>query len=198
MAVAARRSALPTALAAALVALALSGCSPQQLADLIPHAETRDAKGAITAGGTTDVFTLRPGDCLDDQALAAPSDDAPATSSSAGAHPVDSDDDGPDSHPVADVPTVPCAEPHDFEVDADVTITGDGAFPGDDAVDDQADELCGAAYASFVGDDYEDSIYDYRDYQPTSASWSTGDRTANCLIGDPAGKTVGSLAGIGR
>ncbi len=70
MAVAARRI-LPSAFAAVLLAAALSGCSLQQLADLVPHAETRDDDGSITAGGTTDVFTLRAGDCLDDAASAA-------------------------------------------------------------------------------------------------------------------------------
>ncbi|RIJ59451.1 septum formation family protein [Clavibacter phaseoli] len=186
MAVAARRI-LPTALAVALLAAALSGCSPQQLADLVPHAETRDDDGSITAGGTTDVFTLREGDCLDDASLAAPSDD------SADVRPAGDED----LDPVADVSTVPCREPHDFEVYANVTITGD-AFPGDDAVDAQADDLCGRAFGPFVDYDYQDSIYDYRYFQPTSGSWSTGDRIANCIIGDPAGKIVGSLAGIGR
>jgi len=36
------------------------------------------------------------------------------------------------------------------------------------------------------------------EYTPTADGWVTGDRIANCLIGDPAGKTMGSLAGIGR
>ncbi|RIJ48456.1 hypothetical protein DZG00_12675 [Clavibacter lycopersici] len=187
MAVAARRI-LPTALAAVLLAAALSGCSLQQLADLVPHTEMRGDDGSITAGGTTDVFTLREGDCLDDATLAAPSDDAPADARPAGDE---------DTDPVGDVSTVPCSEPHDFEVYANVTIAGD-AFPGDDAVGSRADDLCGSAFGTFIDFDYQDSIYDYRSYQPTSGSWSTGDRTANCLIGDPAGKTVGSLAGIGR
>ncbi|MBP2457072.1 hypothetical protein ABID70_002598 [Clavibacter michiganensis] len=190
MAVAARRI-LPTALAVALLAAALSGCSLQQLSDLVPHAETRDDDGSITAGGTTDVFTLREGDCLDDPALAPAPDDATADAHAA------SDTDPADRHPVDDVSTVPCTEPHDFEVYAAVTLTGDD-FPGDDAVDARADDLCGRAYGPFVGFDYQDSIYDYQDYQPTSGSWSTGDRTVDCIIGDPAGKTVGSLAGIGR
>jgi hypothetical protein len=194
MAVAARRI-LPSALAAVLVVAALSACSPQQLADLVPHAETRDDDGSITAGGTTDVFTLREGDCLDDADLAAgqsSSDDAPGA---ADAHPAS--DDASAEHPVGDVSTVPCSDPHDFEVYRDVTITGD-AFPGDDAVDTQADDLCGKAFVPFVDADYQDSIYGYTYYQPTSGSWSTGDRVGNCLVGDPAGKTVGSLAGIGR
>ncbi len=93
--------------------------------------------------------------------------------------------------------TVPCSEPHDFEVYAVPTLTSDD-YPGDDAVDAQADDPCGSAFGPFVGFDYQDSIYDYLGYKPTSESWSTGDRVVDCVIGDPAGKTVGSLAGIGR
>ena len=191
MAVATRRI-LPAAFAAVLLATALSGCSLQQLGDLVPHAETRDDDGSITAGGTTDVFTLREGDCLDDAALAAAPDDDPAD-----VRPAGDGDEAPDPRTVSDVSTVPCSEPHDFEVYAAVPLTGD-AFPGDDAVDAQADDLCGRVFGPFVDSDYQDSIYDYQDYQPTSGSWSTGDRTVDCIVGDPAGKTVGSLAGIGR
>lgn len=189
MAVAARRI-LPSAFAAVLLAAALSGCSLQQLADLVPHAETRDDDGSITAGGTTDVFTLRQGDCLDDAPTAAANEQ-----DAADAHPASDDDTR--GRQVGDVSTVPCSEPHDFEVYATPTLTGDD-FPGDDAVDAQADDLCGRAYGPFVGFDYQDSIYDYQGYKPTSDSWSTGDRTVDCIIGDPAGTTVGSLAGIGR
>ncbi len=190
MAVAARRI-LPSAFAAVLLAAALSGCSLQQLADLVPHAETRDDDGSITAGGTTDVFTLRAGDCLDDAASA-----AVIEQDAADAHPA-SDDDSAHSHEVGDVSTVPCSEPHDFEVYAVPTLTSDD-YPGDDAVDAQADDPCGSAFGPFVGFDYQDSIYDYLGYKPTSESWSTGDRVVDCVIGYPAGKTVGSLAGIGR
>ncbi|MGJ1428828.1 hypothetical protein ACR8AL_09965 [Clavibacter sepedonicus] len=91
MAVAARRI-LPTAFAAVLFVAALSGCSLQQRADLVPYAETRGDDGSITAGGTTDVFALRQGDCLDDAASAAVDEQ-----DTADAHPA-SDDGSPHSH----------------------------------------------------------------------------------------------------
>jgi hypothetical protein len=190
MAVAARRI-LPSAFAAVLLAAALSGCTLQQLADLVPHAETRDDDGSITAGGKTDVFTLRQGDCLDDAASAAVIEQDAADANSA------SDDHSAHSHEVDVVITVPCSDPHDFEVYAAPTLTG-GDFPGDDAVDAQADDLCGSAFGPFIGFDHQDSIYDFQGHKPTGDSWSTGDRTVDCIIGDPAGTTVGSLAGIGR
>jgi hypothetical protein len=181
MVTAARRITLPTALAAVLIAAALSGCSPQQVADLIPHDAARDDQGAVTASGTTDVFDLREGDCIEDQSL------------------VDSlSGDDPVSQEVTEVRTVPCSDPHDFEAYADVTLTGGSDYPGSDPVGSQADDLCGKAFDSFVGFDYEDSIYDYTSYTPTADGWTTGDRGVSCLIGDPAGKTVGSLKGIGR
>jgi hypothetical protein len=182
MTVAARRI-LPTALAAVLVVAALSACSLQQLADLVPHTETRDDDGSITAGGTTDVFTLREGDCIEDQSL------VDSLSSETG--------DGV-AQEVTAVHTVPCSDPHDFEAYRDVTLTGGSDYPGSDPIDAQGDDACGKAFDSFIGFDYADSIYEYTYYQPTAESWMTGDRTVTCLIGDPAGKTVGSLAGVGR
>ncbi|QIS40921.1 septum formation family protein [Clavibacter capsici] len=183
MTTAARRTTLPAALAALLVAAALSGCSPQQIADLIPHDAPRDEKGAVTASGRTDVFDLRQGDCIEDQSL------------------VDSvsgeDTDGV-AQEVTAVRTVPCSDPHDFEAYREVTLTGGSDYPGSDPVDAQADDACGTAFDSFIGFDYQDSIYDYTYYQPTAEGWMTGDRIVTCLVGDPAGKTTGSLAGIGR
>ncbi|MFT2711755.1 septum formation family protein [Clavibacter sp. Sh2126] len=183
MVTAARRTILPTALAAVLVAAALSGCSPQQIADLLPHDAPRDEQGAITASGSTDVFDLRQGDCIEDQSLV----DSLSSESGNGA-----------SQEVHDVRTVPCSDPHDFEAYRDVTLTGGSDYPGADPVDAQADEACGKGFDSFIGFDYQDSAYEYTYYQPTAEGWMTGDRTVTCLVGDPAGKTTGSLKGIGR
>lgn len=162
---------------AATLAISLSGCGALQ--SLLPSdAETRDAEsGEITEGGTTDVFTLAVGDCLDDQSLAESTDEAVEVTS---------------------VPTVPCADPHDYEVFTNVVVPEADSYPGEDVVTAQAETDCAAAFPGFVGLDYESSIYGYSYYYPTSGSWSEGDRTINCLIGDPAGKTSGSLAGIAR
>ena len=77
-------------------AFALAGCST--VADIVSAAteganssapETRsEDTGEIVAGGVTDVFQLRVGDCLND----------------------------PGSDEVLEVVTVPCADPHDYEV----------------------------------------------------------------------------------
>jgi len=111
------RRILPVAIAAVLVAAALSGCSPQQVADLLHRGETRDATGEITEGGTTDVFTLREGDCLDDPSMLA-----------------HAQGDESESGPVTEVRTLPCTEPHDFEVFRNVTLSGGDDYPGADPV----------------------------------------------------------------
>lgn len=177
----ARRITLPTALAAVLVVAALSGCSLQQIADLIPHDAQRDDQGAVTTSGSTDVFDLREGDCIDDPSLVA-----------------DSSDEDSVSQEITSVRTLPCSDPHDVEAYKSVTLTGGSDYPGSDPLDAQADDRCAKAFDSFVGFDHQDSMYGYTYYQPTADGWMSGDRSVTCLVGDPAGKTVGSLKGIGR
>ncbi len=162
------KTSMPIAVAtAAVAALLLSGCS---LINSLTGGETRDDTGTIVEGGTTDVFALAVGDCI-------------GASTGTGE--------------VSDVPTVPCAEPHDDEVYADFPLA-DGDYPGEDAIFEQADQGCYDAFAPFVGIAYEDSTLDFSYYYPTSGSWAQGDRLISCLIFDPAGQTTGSLEGAAR
>jgi hypothetical protein len=96
------------------------------------------------------------------------------------------------------VPVVECSEAHDDEVYANVTAT-DETFPGIDAVDDEAEKLCEAEFAGYVGAEYEDATsLDFSFYAPTGDSWAAGDRGITCVVygldenGDPV-RTVGSL-----
>ncbi|MCU1482034.1 MAG: hypothetical protein JWQ19_2820 [Subtercola sp.] len=118
---------------------------------------------------TQDVFSLTVGDCID----------------------------GTSVGEVTDVPTVDCATPHDLEVFYDFDLTGD-TFPGDSVVSDAAKAGCQAQFDSFVKIAYADSALDFTEYTPTQESWSSGDRTVSCVVGDPNGKTTGSLAGAAR
>ena len=157
--------------------IGLSGCSAIQ--SLLPDSETRDEEtGEITEGGTTDVFTLSVGDCLNDESLASV--------------------EGDESTEVTEVPTVPCDEPHDFEVYQNFTVPEAAEYPGEEAVTASADAQCLPEFETFVGVAYEDSVLTASYYYPTEASWADGDRTINCLIIDEAGKTTGSLAGAAR
>ncbi|MWV51229.1 hypothetical protein GRS96_18320 [Rathayibacter sp. VKM Ac-2803] len=163
-----RRTALVLAASAAL-ALGLSGCST---VNSMMGGETRDdTSGEIVEGGTTDVFQLRVGDCLNDELSETATE-------------------------VTDVPTVPCTEPHSYEVFQNVTMAEADEYPGETATTDQAETECSAAFDGFVGLSYEESQYDFSYYYPTQESWDGGDRTINCLITDPAGPNSGSLAGV--
>jgi len=121
-------------------------------------------------GETTDVFTIKVGDCLNDGGV-----------------------DGE----VSEVPTVDCAEEHDSEA-YDSILIADGDYPGEDAVLEQADSECYTSFAEFVGVSYDESALQFAYYYPTQQSWDQGDREILCLIYDEAGKTTGSLAGAAR
>lgn len=158
-----RRLALGAAAATSVVVL-LSGCSA--ISGLL-GGETRDESGAIVEGGDTDVFTLAEGDCIDDEATT--------------------------EGEVSEVPTVPCSDPHTWEVYKNVTVTED-EYPGDSGIQDIAEQECMAEFDAFVGVAYEDSVHEFNYYTPVSEGWDMGDRTINCLIGGVE-QTTGSLEG---
>jgi Septum formation len=95
------------------------------------------------------------------------------------------------------VPVVPCAEPHIYEVYAQLMIP-EGDYPGDDAVFEQTDELCIAEFEPFVGLSYEESVLDVFYLSPTEESWLDGDRAVTCSIYDPGEDVSGSLRGVER
>ncbi|MEL6984107.1 MAG: septum formation family protein, partial [Actinomycetota bacterium] len=79
---------------------------------------------------------------------------------------------------------VGCDEPHEAEVFI-ADQQADGAFPGDEAMDARADELCfGPPFNEFVGRDYaSSSIFSFVSV-PTAETWDQGDRTINCILTD--------------
>jgi len=160
-----RRTRLALVALTASAALTLSGCA---FLDQLTGGPERDTDGQVVSGDeTTDVFTLRVGDCLNDA-------DA--------------------GEEVETVPTVPCDEPHDSEVYASV-IMPDDAFPGQEAIFELADAECLAEFEAFVGGDWDTSPYDFSYYYPTEGSWADGDREILCVIYDPEGPVEGSLEG---
>ncbi|RWZ46257.1 hypothetical protein ELQ90_15935 [Labedella phragmitis] len=147
--------------------------------DLLPG-ETRDPEtGEIVEGGSTDVLTLEEGDCIDDEASA----EAPAEGEE-------------DMEEIYDVPTVPCSDPHTWEVMTNLVMTDDD-FSGDAETAAYADEQCLTEFEGFIGVAHDDSMHDFTYYVPTAASWAAGDRTINCLIGGVE-QTTGSLRDAGR
>jgi len=103
-----------------------------------------------------------------------------------------------DSTEVSTTKTIDCAEPHDAEIYG-ASYLPDGEFPGDAAIEEQATNDCLAQFESFLGINYDDSVYNFSWYYPTEGSWSDGDREILCLVYDPTGAQIsGSLAGAAR
>lgn len=156
---------------AGIAAMLLSGCSLIQSITGGGDA-TRDETGQVVEGNdSADVFSMRVGDCLND--------------SSAGSE-------------VSSVPIVPCSEPHDSEIYAELELA-EGDFPGDITIQEQADEHCLAEFEKFVGINYNDSTLELSYYSPTAGSWTQmNDRLVSCIVYDPEGQTTGSLEGAAR
>lgn len=89
---------------------------------------------------------------------------------------------------------VDCAVAHDNEVIASIPYTGDGAFPGQPALNAFAQAPCTEAFAAYVGIDFDASSLDMFLATPTDLSWAKGDRQISCVVAAPAGgKLTGSV-----
>lgn len=96
---------------------------------------------------------------------------------------------------ISEVPIIDCAEPHDFEVYHVEDIAETDAYPGDDAVFDEADSICLDAFDAWVGTPYAESGIDYTQLYPVEEGWNLGDREVLCLAYDMAGQVEGTLEG---
>jgi hypothetical protein len=109
------------------------------------------------------------------------------------------DDSAQDEETVSALPVVDCAQPHNGEVYAVPTLA-DGEFPGDTAIEVQAQDLCaGKAFEDYVGKPFEDSETYFSTIVPSAESWADGHRDIVCLLQNEAGtRTTGSLRGSDR
>ena len=89
-------------------------------------------------------------------------------------------------------PKLKCSEPHDLQVFSNFTLTGD-EYPSVATIVSDAAARCGRSFTKFVGVDFGISALDFVYYYPTESSWAAGDRTVDCAIFDPDGKTTGTL-----
>jgi hypothetical protein len=152
---------LGIAAAAGVLVLGLGACSDEP---------ERDETGAITEEGDADVFTLKVGDCLTDQAGA--------------------------TGEVSDVPVVPCEQPHDSEIYFAYIIPDAETFPG--TFDEHINSQCVPQFETFVGVHPDSSALQLNWLEPTAQSWAEGDRELLCIVADPAGQVTGSLQGAAR
>jgi hypothetical protein len=99
--------------------------------------------------------------------------------------------------------SVPCTEPHDWEVYTDLSVTDANVAAGDSAPNAliaAAEEGCGAAFLPFLGLGPAKTFslgYTYLIVED-AAGIGPGDRHVHCLIGDLGGPVIGSLAGAAR
>ena len=141
-------TALP--LAGAAVCISLAGCTPFAGPNSSPTPTA--SPGAPVAA---DPFSLRVGDCIDDDLVAGEA---------------------------LEVPVVDCGQEHSAEAYHSERLP-DGDYPGLELVKEQAVEICLAEFERFAGIDYDASQrLDVAWYYPTEGSWSTGDREVLCLI----------------
>ena len=135
----------------------------------------RDDSGNIESSGTLDAFSVKVGDCTNDQTGA------------------DSEDET-----VSTVSAVPCAEPHDNEFYASLNLDFP-EYPGEEAITLKAGEFCLAQFEEFVGIDYDSSVLMNSYMYPTQGSWdSANDREVLCLLyKEDSQKLTGSAKGIG-
>ena len=96
-----------------------------------------------------------------------------------------------------EVPAVPCDEPHQSEVYADI-IVNEPDYPGVDAMVQRAQQECIDEFGQFVGLEFAASELNFHFYYPTASSWSAGDRSIYCVVFDPGAETGGTLAGAER
>jgi hypothetical protein len=120
----------------------------------ISTAAQRNDAGEITAAGSVDAFAIQVGDCFDDEAFS--------------------------SSEISEVPGVPCTEPHDNEVYAAFDIAGE--WPGEERMEQLADEGCYEQFSDVVGKSYEESVLAYTTIYPSRGSWKQrDDREVLCV-----------------
>ena len=91
-----------------------------------------------------------------------------------------------------------CAEPHDAEIIAEVTLPA-GPYPGDKGVDKAAEETCGTEFGEYVGKSVEDSELEPGWWTPTKDLWEHNDRVVICAAyGPDYDRLTGSVKGTRR
>jgi len=98
---------------------------------------------------------------------------------------------GGDFVEIGEVDKIDCDEPHRYEMYAVTELEG-SSFPGDAQAASIGDDFCLSRFASFVGIEYEYSIYYGNSIVPSIDSWSRGDHSIQCVVGLEYGSKVGS------
>lgn len=100
------------------------------------------------------------------------------------------------SYVIAGYEVVPCDQAHYGEV-FQQSLSSASSYDAD-ALVIEAEDLCYAGFADYVGAAYEDSALYIDAYTPPSDEWEKGSRAITCAVTDPSGSTTGSVRGSGR
>ncbi len=96
------------------------------------------------------------------------------------------------------VPTVPCAQAHSWEVSAVIDVPSP-TFPGSDAIASMAETSCEDSFTDYVGVARTYSRYAAAYLAADAAAWANPAlRTVTCLVGSADGGLVGSARGDTR
>jgi len=94
----------------------------------------------------------------------------------------------PDSEEISSVESTPCAESHELEVFALVTLSESiiAPYPGEDAVANAIFDQCLPRFQPYIGGDYETSSWYINAIFPTQESWEEADdREGTCVVYQP-------------
>ncbi len=125
----------------------------------------RSATGRVTRQGTTDVFSLRAGDCFQN----------PSTQLG-----------------ITNVTVIPCTQPHNAQVYAEFPVTGSG-YPGGSALRQLAAQGCHARIRGHVNRSLVTNTMSLRFLYPEQQSWTDGQHSITCVIVDSSAGMTTSL-----
>lgn len=126
-----------------------------------PAASGSDAGASPSASGShTSAFDLELGDCFDTE----------------------------DITTVDEVVVLDCEEPHVYEVFgvSEYDAGADDAYPGEEPLNDAADEACRPAFEDYVGVSYDVSEWFATFINPSVGTWAEGDREILCVLHEEA------------
>ena len=92
----------------------------------------------------------------------------------------------------------PCAEPHDAEIIADVTLPA-GAYPGEKGVRKAAESGCATDFGKYIGTPEDESELESAYWSPDEGLWNHDDRRVICAAYGPGDEPLtGSVKGTHR
>src|SRR5487761_1548394 len=86
-----------------------------------------------------------------------------------------------------------CTQPHNGQVVGTFVLSGGSTWPGRPRISQEASTGCSAMLSSVLRQHSLGSGIRWLYYYPDSQSWSSGDRSASCVLMDPNAKHTGSL-----